>query len=134
MRRTVLIVEDSPQYASSLEIALSQMVETDVRCALTGRDALRILEGPGGDSVCAVVTDLQMPMMDGFELIEYLRSHDSWLWLPIVVVSGAVDPASRERCYRLGANAFFSKPYSPSAVRMKIEELVQARETGGQNE
>lgn len=124
MPRTVLIVEDSSNYASTLEIALGRIPETLIAHAHTGRDALRFLEGPDGAGVCLVVTDLQMPVMDGFEFIEHVRASQAFTGLPIVVVSGAADPSWRDRSYRLGANAYFSKPYSPSEVRIKIEELI----------
>lgn len=130
MARTVLIVEDSPHYASTLEIALERIPDTVVAHAQSGREAIRFLEGPRGADVCAVVTDLQMPVMDGYELIERVRATPAWDELPIVVVSGATDPSSRERIYRLGANAFFPKPYSPSAVRIKIEELIGEKGPG----
>lgn len=77
-----------------------------------------------------MVTDLQMPLMDGYELIERIRATPAWHRLPIVVVSGAADPSSRDRIYRLGADAFFPKPYSPSAVRTKIEELIGEKGSG----
>lgn len=131
--KTVLLVEDTPHYASTLEIALERIPEMVVAHAVSGRDALRYLEGPHGPEVCAMVTDLQMPVMDGYELIEQVRATPAWNGLPIVVVSGASDPASKERIYRLGANAFFPKPYSPSEVRIKIEELIRERGSGAQD-
>ncbi|MEO8658751.1 MAG: response regulator [Bryobacteraceae bacterium] len=128
MVRTVLIVEDSPNWSSTLEIALERIPNTEVAHAVSGSDALRFLEGPNGAKVRLVVTDLQMPVMDGFELIERVRAVPAWTALPIVVVSGIADSASKDRLARLGANAFFPKPYSPSEVRTKIEELMS--ETG----
>lgn len=130
MAKTVLIVEDSPHYASTLEIALERIKGMAVAHAHTGTEALRFLHGPRGAEVCAMVTDLQMPLMDGFELIERIRAVPAWSTLPIVVVSGASDPSSRDRIYRLGANAFFPKPYSPSAVRTRIEELIGEKGSG----
>lgn len=131
--KRVLLVEDSPQFASTLEIALARIPGASVAHAPTGRDAIRYLEGPHGGEVCAMVTDLQMPVMDGYELIEHVRSFPAWNGLPIVVVSGAADPSSRERIYRLGANAFFPKPCSPAEVRAKIEELIRERDSGARD-
>jgi CheY-like chemotaxis protein len=64
--------------------------------------------------------------MDGFELIETVRSDPRYGRLPIIVLSGDTDPSTPERVRRLGANAFFSKPYSPAEVRNKVKELVNA--------
>jgi CheY-like chemotaxis protein len=87
---------------------------------------LRLLEN-GDCSVSAVVTDLNMPRMDGFELIERIRAKPRHRQLPIIVVSGDTDPRTPQRVSALGADAFFSKPYSPAQVRLKLEQLLDAK-------
>ena len=123
--RTVLIVEDAESCATTLEIALLAIPHVDVRVAPTARQALDLL-AEGGE-ICAVVTDLNLPSMDGFELIERVRSDIRTARLPIVVISGDSDPRTPERIYRLGADAFFGKPYSPAQVRQKLEQLLDAK-------
>ena len=73
-----------------------------------------------------MVTDLNLPSMDGFELIERVRSDSRTARLPIVVISGDSDPRTPARIYGLGADAFFGKPYSPAQVRQKLEQLLDA--------
>ena len=65
--------------------------------------------------------------MDGFELIEKVRSSHEKARLPIIVISGDTDPRTPERIYRLGADAYFSKPYSPTQVRQKLEQLLDGQ-------
>ena len=122
--RTVLIVEDAESCATTLEIALLAIPHVNVRVAPTARQALDLLAK--GNGICAVVTDLNLPSMDGFELIERVRSDSRTARLPIVVISGDSDPRTPERIYRLGADAFFGKPYSPAQVRQKLEQLLDA--------
>jgi CheY-like chemotaxis protein len=122
--RTVLIVEDAESCATTLEIALLAIPHIIVRVAPTARQALEMLAAGGG--ICAVVTDLNLPSMDGFELIERVRSNSRTASLPIVVISGDSDPHTPERLHRLGANAYFGKPYSPAQVRQKVEQLLDA--------
>ena len=122
--RTVLIVEDAESCATTLEIALLAIPHVNVRVAPTARQALDLLAKGAG--ICAVVTDLNLPSMDGFELIERVRSDRRTARLPIVVISGDSDPRTPERIYRLGADAFFGKPYSPAQVRQKLEQLLDA--------
>ena len=122
--RTVLIVEDAESCATTLEIALLAIPHVTVRVAATARQALDLLANGGG--ICAVVTDLNLPSMDGFELIERVRSDSRTARLPIVVISGDSDPRTPQRIYRLGADAFFGKPYSPAQVRQKLEQLLDA--------
>ncbi|HVP47926.1 MAG TPA: response regulator [Bryobacteraceae bacterium] len=122
--RTVLIVEDAESCATTLEIALLAIPHMKVRVAPTARQALDLLTADGG--FCAVVTDLNLPAMDGFELIQRVRSDSRTARLPIVVISGDSDPRTPERIYRLGADAYFGKPYSPAQVRRKLEQLLDA--------
>jgi CheY-like chemotaxis protein len=123
--RTVLIVEDAESCATTLEIALLAIPHIHVRVTPTARQALELLACTGG-KIGALVTDLNMPSMDGFELIERVRSDSRTARLPIVVISGDSDPQTPERLHRLGANAYFGKPYSPAEVRQKVEQLLDA--------
>lgn len=82
--------------------------------------------GVPGARVCALVTDLNMPVLDGFELIARIRSDQRYIGLPIIVVSGDIDPATPERVTRLGVDAFFAKPYSPAIVQRALENLLNA--------
>jgi CheY-like chemotaxis protein len=122
----VLIVEDSENSAATLEIALLAIPGLSVLVASSAFEALRILDG-AGNSVEAVITDLNMPRMDGFELIRRIRQNRDFSQTPIVVVSADSDPATPERVAKLGVNAFFPKPYSPAEVRRKVEELLNAQ-------
>jgi CheY-like chemotaxis protein len=120
---TVLIVEDSENSAAMLEIALLGMPGIAVLVAPTALDALRILNGPDS-AVRAIVTDLNMPRMDGFELIRRVRGDARLAATPIIVVSADTDPATPQKVADLGVRAFFSKPYSPTQVRRKIEQIL----------
>ncbi len=122
--RTVLIVEDTEVAASTLEIALMAIPGIAVRVASSGARALDLLHG----ELAALLTDLNMPGVDGFELIERLRCDPRHCRLPIIVISGDTDPATPGKVLALGANAFFGKPFSPALVRAKLEELLQKGE------
>ena len=121
MARTVLIVEDSDTSADTLEIALLSLPDVSVAHAATGRKAWQLIQN---QRVAAIVTDLHMPHMDGFELIERVRAARGATHLPIIVISGDSDPGTPERVRRLGADAYFAKPYSPAAVRETLERLL----------
>jgi len=122
----VLIVEDSENSAAMLEIAFLGIPGVSVLTTPSGVEALRILDG-GSSSVRAVVTDLNMPRMDGYELIRRVRSHEKLSGMPIIVVSADTDPATPERIAALGVQAFFPKPFSPALVRRKLEQLLDGR-------
>ena len=122
--RSVLIVEDMDPCASTLEIALSNIPGAEVVALNGGDQAWKYLQAARDGEICAMVTDLHMPGMDGFELIERVRADQRYTELPIIVISGCTDPGTPGRVVELGANAFFEKPYSPVRVRATLEQLL----------
>jgi two-component system chemotaxis response regulator CheY len=119
----VLIVEDSENSAAMLEIALSDIPGVSVRLASSAVEAWKLLSA-SGDGFRAIVTDLNMPRMDGFELIRRVRHDQRLSATPIIVISADTDPRTPERVTQLGVSAFFSKPYSPAEVRRKLEQIL----------
>jgi PleD family two-component response regulator len=120
-QRTVLIVEDVDDCATTLEIALSTLRDVAVRHADSAESALLEL---AKEPVSVLVTDVHLPVMNGFDLVSCIRRDPRHFRVPILVISGDSDPATPGRALKLGANAFFGKPFSPAAVRRKIEELI----------
>ena len=118
MTRTILIVEDTEPTRDILEMALLQLPDIVVHSVATAEEALLCL---ASHDITALVTDLNLPQMDGFQLIEHVRQASD---MPIMVVSGDNNPRTLERLVRLGASAYFPKPYSPSQVRQRLEELI----------
>jgi len=123
MSRIILVVEEHKGCRDALEIALAKLPEFAVHAVATAEQALALLDRA---EVCALITDLHMERMDGFELISHIRADPRHAALPILVVSGDTDPETPARLAGIGANAFFGKPFSPAAVRSKLEQLVNA--------
>jgi CheY-like chemotaxis protein len=121
MTRIVLIVEDAELCRETLEMALMKLPNLAVQSVTSAEEALEWLDA---NEVCALVTDLHLPLMNGFELIEAVRGRPWRSSLPILVISGDSDPRIPTRLAKLGANAFFSKPYSPAQVRHKLEQVI----------
>jgi CheY-like chemotaxis protein len=122
VRPTVLLVEDEIACGTALEVAFEGVDGPSFHHTPTAEQALRILRDR---AIAALITDIDLPLMDGLELIRRVRAEPALASLPIIVTSADTDPATSECALRLGANAFFPKPYSPFAVRQKIEELIR---------
>lgn len=122
----VLIVEDSENSAATMEMALLGIPGLSVLRAPSGLEALQILQQPGA-AVQAIITDLNMPRMDGFELIRQVRQDGRMRGVPIIVVSADTDPGTPDRIAQMKVDAFFAKPFSPAQVRRKLEQLLHAR-------
>jgi two-component system chemotaxis response regulator CheY len=143
MSKLVLIIEDSEPCAETLQIALESLPGLETRVMQSVSAAIAALRDNGND-VAAIVTDLNfhdlakkstvekrlsgkdLPriILDGFDLIRQLRAESRFARLPILLISGDSDPRLPARALEQGANAFFAKPYSPSAVRRKLEQLL----------
>jgi CheY-like chemotaxis protein len=128
MPKLVLIIEDSEACAETLLIALESVPGVEVRVIHNPRAAMAAISEAAND-VAAIVTDLNLgdskqPHSDGFDLIRLLRADPRFAKLPILLISGDSDPMLPQRAIAQGANAFFPKPYSPSAVRKKLEQLI----------
>ncbi|MBI4892906.1 MAG: response regulator [Acidobacteria bacterium] len=122
MNPSILIVEDADTCRDTLEIALSSINGFTVLSCATAEDALQELEH---NPAVAVITDINLPGMNGYDLIRHILRRCS----PrpaILVISGDTDPATPQRVLTLGADAFFPKPYSPAEVRRTLENLIHA--------
>lgn len=118
MAKSVLIVEDSAAWTSPLQIALESLTDVETVLTQSAAEGLRLLAAGAFD---ALVTDLNMPGMDGFELIARLPHA-----LPVVVISGDTDPDTPARLKKLGVAAYFPKPFSPASVRARLEQILYA--------
>jgi CheY-like chemotaxis protein len=106
-----------------LEVALLQIPDLELMVASSAQAALQLLESDNA-KIAALVTDLNMPRMDGFDLIAKVRSLPRHKHLPILVISGDTDLNTPTRLRSLGADAYLPKPYSPAEVRQTLERLL----------
>jgi two-component system, chemotaxis family, sensor kinase CheA len=122
--KRVLVVDD--QFAArELQRSILETAGYEVRVARDGRDALRQIEQAA--ELDLVLTDIQMPEMDGFELLEAIRADDAHSSLPVVVVTTLADEESRKRGVSAGADAYVVKQdFDQAALLHTIERLVGA--------
>jgi two-component system chemotaxis sensor kinase CheA len=106
LRRKRLLVVDDVVTTRSLIKSLLEAAGYDVNVAADGADAWRVLHEHGAD---VVVTDIEMPRVDGFELTRQIRSSDRFRDLPVVLVTGLDSQRDKERGVAAGANAYLVK-------------------------
>ena len=116
-----LVVEDSQVMRQLLVFALQRVRELEVTEADDGVDALRKLSGNHFD---IIITDINMPIMDGLKLIKRIRSDETYASVPIVVVTTEGSQEDRQRALALGANAYITKPIQGPQVVAKVKELL----------
>src|SRR6267142_1568909 len=120
-RIKILLVDDTPENLVSLEAALSVLGE-DLVLANSGKEALRHLLN---DDFAAILLDVKMPEMDGFETAELIRSRKRSRHTPILFLTGYKSDEHLFRGYDLGAVDFLFKPIVPEILRSKVSVFVE---------
>lgn len=120
-RYRCLVVEDSQVMRQLLVFALQRLRDVEVVEADDGVDALRKLTGARFD---IIITDINMPIMDGLKLIKRIRSDEQHKGVPIIVVTTEGSQEDRSRAMTLGANAYITKPIQGPQVVSKVKELL----------
>ena len=123
---TILVVDDAEDCLTTLDVALQMLPDVVIRAARSAEAALTELADLENGTFSAVITDVHLPEMSGLELVTRIRQDSRFQFLPILVVSADADPSTPSRALGSGANAYFAKPFSPSAMRKKLEELMYA--------
>ncbi len=122
MARTILIVEDDRALAGTLEIGLLALDDVDTVTVFDGREAMEFLE-INSPPPAIVLTDLDLPRVDGYQLITWMRSRPELLHVPVIAMSARHDPVG---AIKAGANQFLAKPFALASVRAQVRELLDA--------
>lgn len=120
--KTVLIVEDNDVNRKILKHILSD--EYFILEAANGAEALAVLSEKGR-KISAVVLDLIMPVMDGFEFLQTLYSKTEYKDLPVIVSTGNNSQEQESRALRLGAWDFVSKPYRRDVLKFRLSHAIE---------
>ena len=123
MELRVLIVDDSPAMRSFIRRVLELSGLEVGRCleASNGEEALRLLEDNWVD---AVLTDINMPRMDGEELLRRMSGHEVLHLIPVLVVSTDRTEDRIQKMLALGAKGYVTKPFAPETLREEIEHSL----------
>ncbi len=116
-----LIVEDSKMMRHMLAQALSRIPGMTVVQADNGFAGIRALASQTFD---IVLTDINMPVMDGLKFVRHIRTTPRHAKVPIIIVSTEAAPMDRDRALRLGANAYIQKPVQAPEVLKTVQKLL----------
>jgi CheY-like chemotaxis protein len=120
MKKKVLLVDDIKEFRALLKIFLSSKYE--VITAQDGLDAMAMLEG--GLNPDAIVTDLVMPRLDGYQLISQLKNSGPYQNIPIIVLSNVDKAKERIKLKICGVCGYIIKPFNPQELKEGLEKLL----------
>ena len=121
----ILIVEDSATMRSLLASALTDLgTSVEITEAASGFEALRLLPREPFD---LILTDINMPDINGHELLSFVKGNATYRGIPLIIVSTEGSERDREKGLGLGADAYLVKPFEPEDLRRVASELLAKR-------
>jgi two-component system chemotaxis response regulator CheY len=123
MSETILVVDDSPTVLKFLSFSLKSKGYRVV-AACDGMDALEKMSNLP-DKVDLIVTDLNMPNLDGYGLIEAIRQNDQET--PIIILSSEQGEEDKRRGMEVGANAYLVKPFKPPVLLSEVSRYLSGK-------
>ncbi|HEY0370346.1 MAG TPA: response regulator [Chthoniobacterales bacterium] len=124
-RMRVLIVDDEEVNVALLEEVLGAEGYTRMKCVTDSRNALAACKEFAPD---IVLLDLMMPYIDGFAVLEALRSAPAEVFLPIIVLTADSNDETKLRALNAGATDFLLKPFADIEVLLRVRNLLEMRQ------
>ncbi len=121
MGKKILIAEDSSTMRSLIASTIAAMGDYVVVEAANGFEALRILPR---EMVDMVITDINMPDINGLELVSFIRSNVNYQSLPLIIISTEGSDKDRQKGLALGADAYLVKPFVPEELQNLIKKFL----------
>ena len=122
MDPVVLIVDDNEDNRFTLSMRLEASGYENIVTAENGREALeKLREGP----VDLVLLDIMMPELDGYGVLEELRTDTALRDIPVVMISALEDVNSVVRCIELGATDYLTKPFNPVLLKARVDKCIE---------
>jgi len=119
--KKILIAEDSSTMRALIVSAISALGDFTIVEAANGFDALRILPQ---EKVDLVITDINMPDINGLELVNFIRNNEHYQQTPLIIISTEGSEKDREKGLRLGADAYLVKPFSPGDLQSLLQKYL----------
>ena len=120
----VLLVDDSRLIRMGLRKSLVEIGLSDITEASDGREAIETLVRERFD---LMLLDMEMPEMNGMEVLAVLRDTPHQAWPPVIVISGNTSQEDAVRCIELGAEDYLTKPFNPVLLRARVKTSVERK-------
>lgn len=119
--KSILIVEDSATTRSLIRAVIEEIEEVNIVEAVSGFDALKLLPSLEFD---LIVTDINMPDINGLELINFVKNNPRYSHIPLIIVTTEKSEEDKKRGIALGAAAYITKPFKSQELQNIIRETL----------
>lgn len=121
--KSILIVDDDNMTCVLAKHALAQSY--DIKTANSGMEALDFLENESPD---LILMDIEMPEMDGKEVVRRIKSNEQWVKIPIVFLTADSNPMTEVECLQCGAEDFITKPFVVDVMKSRVSRILETHE------
>lgn len=123
MAKTILVVDDSASLRKVVAIALTS-AGFDVIEAADGMDALDKLNQLAGKKIHLIISDVNMPRMDGIKFVQQVKQHPSYKFTPVIMLTTEGQDDMKEQGRAAGAKAWIIKPFNPPQMLNAVSKLI----------
>ncbi|MCA9217269.1 MAG: response regulator [Planctomycetales bacterium] len=124
VNRKIMIVDDEPV---NIKVVQKYLASNGYSRFVTTTDSLTAVELMRSESPDVLLLDVMMPGIDGFYILEKMRSDPKLKFIPVLILTAVADPETKERALRLGATDFLSKPVDPADLRPRVRNALIAK-------
>lgn len=121
MEKKILVVDDDAMNLRMAEFILKK-AGYEVKKAASGEECLGMLAAELPE---LVLLDIEMPVMNGFEVMEKIKEHEEWAGLPVAFLSADMDDETQEKAGKLGVTAYITKPFLPDTLCAKVADILK---------
>ncbi len=125
MKVDILVVEDDEEDIDFIKEAFSEIHGTSVAYFLNTLDAITYLNSVIGPLPSLIITDYNMPRLDGFNLVSFLKRNERFRNIPLAVLSGSINEAEKQRLLSAGVLEIFKKPVEIEGYIKMAKKLSQ---------
>lgn len=119
--KRILVADDNESVRDLAEVSLSVLGDYDVVTVTDGKAAQKVLQE---EPVDVLITDLDMPLMTGEELLRWVRSQPQLSRLPVVVLTAATEARRRDDLLAAGADGYMVKPFQPDELEAAVRKAT----------
>ena len=119
----IIIVEDNVELLMMMRHLLSR--KYNVVTARNGKEAIEVIQKTELD---LIISDVMMPVMDGYELVKYVKNSSDYGHLPIILLTAKTQETDREEGLSIGADSYMTKPFKVKELQLRIDNLIENRQ------
>jgi two-component system chemotaxis response regulator CheY len=124
MPKRVLVIDDSSTMRSLIAASVEEIKDYEAVEASNGFEALKMLPAMTFD---LIITDINMPEINGLEIVSFVRNHPSYKDIPMIIVSTEQSEEDRKKGLALGATEYITKPFEPEQLKKVVQRVMKER-------